>query len=298
MLASYVVDAFPLAYGPEVLLLRLQTLANVVDQHVIFESSLTHSGKPRELLWPTLVNLPEFEPFINKVNWIKADCPYPASLDEDDIELPWKREAWSLDLTFRLASTLAGYLTEVTGIPRQGAIVLFGDYDEIPNPWAVQLGVRDIIDGGKDRVRLWVRYHEWRLDLRVKGTGPWDIHQPCLVRATSIDETGAQFRHDPSRNGLHEILHTPAEESQLGWHFTLQGGASAVVQKLRSYAHTDMARFREEDLRAKIMKQEDILNRYELELVPLSDLPVCIENNLEYWKALQPHWFYQYCDES
>jgi hypothetical protein len=295
---SFVIDAFPLAYGAEILLLRLQTLDAVVDRHVIFESGVTHSGKPRELLWPTLVDLPAFAPFRDKVVWMYGDCPYNISLDEDDIELPWAREAWTFDTTFQVATSVATHLAKAFDVPPHGAIVLFGDYDEIPSPWAVHYGVRNIIDKCQNRVRLWVRYHEWRLDLRVKGTGPWDVHQPCLVRATSINETGSQFRHDPTQNGMYGIQHEPTEESVLGWHFTLQGGATAIVQKLRSYAHVDMAQYREEDIRKKIMNREDILNRYELELVPSSELPVCVQNDLEYWQALQPPWFYQYCDES
>lgn len=247
-----IIDAFPYGYGPEVLLIRLHELADVVDRHVIVEGSLTYAGKPRDFAWPTLVEQPEFAPFADKVTL------HAVHLEPRD---PWEQETHLRDVV----------LDTARGLARTGDRILFGDHDEIPHPDAV----REALIWSDVDARLWTCYHEWHLNRRAVQQGGrrphlWEFRQPLLLHAEE-ERSGSLVR----------ACQTGQDVGPLGWHLTLQGGPDAVYDKLQATAHTELQRLTFADVRRMHRLGLDILDRCGLEFVPDDELPRYVQANLD-----------------
>jgi hypothetical protein len=109
-----IIDAFPFFNELEMLRVRLEELSPVVDKFILVESAMTHSGKPKELLFEQRRD--EFEPWLDKIIHVVMDR-LPDSKDH------WVRERAQRDGIHE-------------GIEQAGAygedIVLVSDTDEIP----------------------------------------------------------------------------------------------------------------------------------------------------------------------
>jgi hypothetical protein len=256
------IDAFPYAYGPEILLLRLRELDAMVDRHVIVECETTYTGQYRDLAWPELAKDPRFLPFAHKVAW--SQIAIPAGIDS-----PWGREEY-----IRSAVLLHARLAVV----ESDDVILFGDHDEIPNPRALTR----VLDAGIKRSRLWGAYHEWFLNLRAKGSPRylWEFRQPITFLAgdplTQGWEAGADLRalQWQGWDGVVEL--GKDDPSYRGWHMTLQGGADDVLAKLQIGAHTELSTLTREQVQGKIDRRADILSRCALERCPSYDMPASV----------------------
>jgi hypothetical protein len=256
------IDAFPYAYGPAILLLRLRELDAVVDRHVIVECDTTYTGEHRELAWPELAVRPEFLPFAAKVWW--HPITIPAGVDS-----PWRREEY-----VRSAALLHARLS----VDASDDVILFGDHDEIPNP----LALARVLDAGIKRSRLWGAYHEWFLNLRAKGSPRylWEFRQPITFLAgdpiTQGWEAGADLRalQWQGWDGVTEL--GKDDPPHRGWHMTLQGGVDDVLAKLRIGAHTELSTMTRAQLQGKIERRADILSRCALECCPNAELPTSL----------------------
>lgn len=247
-----VIDAFPYGYGPEVLLIRLHELADVVDLHVIVEADRTFAGKPREFAWPTLVDLPEFAPFAGKVRLHKVHA---------EPREPWAQEEHLRDVV----------LDTALGFARAGDRILFGDHDEIPHPDAVRAALKD----EHHDARLWTRYHEWHLNRRavLKPTFVphlWEFRQPLLLHAGE-ERVGSLVR----------AAQTGVSMGPFGWHLTLQGGPDACYDKLQATAHTELQALTFGEVRRMHRLGLDILDRCALEIT--ADVPRYVSDNLEHY---------------
>lgn len=252
-----IIDAFPYGYGPEVLLIRLHELADVVDLHVIVEADRTFAGKPREFAWPTLVQQPEFAPFADKVILHKVHTQ-PRD--------PWAQEEHLRDVV----------LDTALGLARTGDRILFGDHDEIPHPLAIRAALQD----EQHDARLWTRYHEWHLNRRavpradiLGGQRPhlWEFRQPLLLHSDE-GRVGSLVR--ACQVGWDNW---PA----VGWHLTLQGGPDACYDKLQATAHTELQALTFGEVRRMHRLGLDILDRCALEFVPTDELPAFVQANLD-----------------
>jgi hypothetical protein len=240
------IDAFPYAYGPEVLLLRFRELVDVVDLHVMVEADRTHTGVPRDFDWADLKELPEFAPFAHKVEW-------RGLTQAKAFGSPWLAEEYLRSSCLLHAKNVA---------VSDDDVILLADHDEIPNPRALAR----VMDDGIGRARLWGSYHEWFLDLRASGSPGhiWEFRQPITLRAGDPAATG--FEAGADLRALqwmgYSAVELGKEDSALrGWHMTLQGGAAAVRAKFRACAHTELQRFTLEQIELRIGRRLDILDR-------------------------------------
>jgi hypothetical protein len=255
-----IIDAFPFGYGADVLLIRLRELAEAVDRHVIVEADRWHSGVRREPLWPRLASLPEFAPFVDKVEWTWAETP-------SSITRPWGREQWLRDVVLEEALRHAG----------PGDQILFGDHDEIPHPVAI---AQTYVQAYLPRMRLLTRYHEWYLNLRKVGSARalWEFRQPLLVcREFAQAQSGSILRAQQACAWIDSL--------PVGWHLTLQGGADEVFDKLQVCAHRELAVMQPAEIKARIENRLDILDRCTLEVAPGSELPATVQRDLNYWRG-------------
>lgn len=266
-------DAFPFAYGPEVLDIRLHELAGVVDRFVIVEADRTFTGREREPLWPVLASTPRFADVADRVDWTWQEMP------AEHVGSPWAADGWIRDATLDAVHDLAGGQD----------YVLFGDHDEIPHPDAV----RHVTEYGVPRARLWGRYHEWFLNLAAVG-GPylWEFRQPLMFYVNALPSsstdtlpTGSTLRAGQFSPGVGLALEYGRNFGpwSSGWHFTLQGGPAAVAEKLAATAHTELQRI---DATAVMGRREDILGRCLLQQVPKTELPRYVQDHFDHFASL------------
>ena len=107
----------------DVLEIRLAVLDDVVDYHVIGESPLTHSGKPKPLHF--LRNAARFEKWKYKIRHRVIEMP--TGLDDWQREKRQRRCLWY----------------EFKGEPHD--LILLSDLDEIPHPDAIRRGYENIL---------------------------------------------------------------------------------------------------------------------------------------------------------
>jgi beta-1,4-mannosyl-glycoprotein beta-1,4-N-acetylglucosaminyltransferase len=255
-------DLFPLAYETGVLLIRLLTLGPVVDRFCIVEGDRTFTGRPRDPLWPVLRDFEAFAPFADRVDWVGVKLPAGADVN------PWSREP-----------VLRGELLPLADYAGCGPddTVIISDADEIPHPTTVAnlAGVRSVW-------RMAGYYHQLKLDLRAVGSlspeYPWEFRQPLIGPRSRFthaeDDRAAQGRRADVRvfNG-----------GPPGWHFSCQGSPKQVADKLSSYSHTELSHITADDVRDYTARRRDIADRCDLERVPLSVLPACVEADPERW---------------
>lgn len=275
-----VFDVFPLGYETDVLLIRLLTLADVVDEFCIVEADTTYAGKPRDYLWPELEKRPEFNYFRHRVHWA------PVALSDGPDRGPWERE-----------TVLRGRMLPL--VDSCGAsgddIVIVSDADEIPNPRAVLQEVEALVPKSGERiVRAPGYYHQLRLDLRAAGS-----LQPGIDRKNKHQSFGYLWEHrqpliGPRRLFRHaqkdrELLQTAvpnAAPELYGWHLTCQGTPADIVDKLQSYSHTELARTREHDIERLIRTRTSLAHGVPLERVGLDALPPPVAADLGRWAHL------------
>lgn len=247
-----VFDSFALGMPAEadILLIRLRELAGVVDKHVIVEGDVTFTGQPREMLWPQLIRLPDFQPFVEKVSWHAVTLTTSTAWDRDK-----EQRDHLLDFV------------DDAGCSRDD-LVIVADCDEIPHPSAIYYAKAQ-----RGLTKLVGCYHEMALDLVSAGSPDhdWEFRQPIagkrhLMRSWWV--VRARQRHS-------------AVAPNIGWHFSCQGGPEAVADKLRSFAHEEFSWMQADDIRDRIRRRIDVVGRGLIEQVPLAALPQAVQDDPE-----------------
>ena len=114
-----IIDGFTFYNEFDILKKRLRYLSPVIDKFVLVESTVTHRGEPKELLFEK--NREMFSEWLDKIIHIVV-CDNP---DGDD---PWKRENHQRNCIVR----------GLEGI-QDDALVMVSDVDEIPHRDFIQL---------------------------------------------------------------------------------------------------------------------------------------------------------------
>jgi len=114
-----IINCFPFYNELDLLEIRLETLAPLVDGFVLVEADESYSGKPKELIFQG--NKSRFERFNVQAISIPA---FPAEMTD-----PWQREVYARNQLFEGLKDFHLAASDV---------VLLSDVDEIPRPELVQ----------------------------------------------------------------------------------------------------------------------------------------------------------------
>ncbi len=252
-----VFDCFVFLNEFDALQIRLEELADVVDFHVLVESTLTFSGKPKSLRF--LQQRERFAEFAPKI--IHYVIP-PEVLGV----LPgsWEREARS-----RLAMTEA-----VHNLASAGDTVMFSDTDEIPSPECVRQAA-----AFRGVTRFVMTYNYYLLDLRSNLEAPATVALPWGMMQ------GAGLSPQQLREGRYGGL--PAKEIAGGWHYSFlsRDPTADVREKLESYSHAEFSGDRwwnQEHVLDCIREGRDLLERKHMTFrrVPLDEtFPLCVQRD-------------------
>lgn len=279
-----VFDVFPLGYETDVLLLRFQALADVVDEFCIVEGDRWYTGAGREWLWPKLKRLATFRPFRDRVHWVGVELSEHPWMPPEDVGSPYSGPAWQREDVLRGA--MLPLVDDAGGRP--GDIVIISDADEIPNP----LAIRNYVAGTYERVnRLAGHYYQLRLDLRAEGSLEgampqfpqlaghlWEFRQPLIGRRDAF--THAQ----QDRAAMQAKVRT--DRNHPGWHFSCMGSNRDIAHKLRSYSHDELSNITADDVTGYIEHREAIGHHVPLRQVSLQELPDPVRKDPLAWSHM------------
>ncbi|MCL5947710.1 MAG: glycosyltransferase [Actinobacteria bacterium] len=201
-----VYDCVPFFNEVEMLDARMEEMSQVVDVFAVSESTLTHSGAPKQLVFPDCQD--RFARYGKEIRYIVADLPADGGT--------WEREAAQRDA---LASAVQDADPD--------DLVICCDLDEIVDFTRID-EIVEATSTGPVSLAMPVYYYSlsWRSPQR------WIHPKAFRVR---------DFPASLSRLRLSDIVgwgELPVVENA-GWHLTYFGGARRVHEKLSSYAHSE-----------------------------------------------------------
>lgn len=198
-------DCFLFNNELEILDIRLNELAHVVDKFVLVESTVTHSIKPKPLYFDK--HKKKFEQFKHKIIHIVVK-------DTPDVSLPWIVNDYQFSQMKRGLSTC-----------KPNDIVLFGDVDEIPKAEAIKKGIRL---QGKLKV-FSQRLCQYYLNYMAHPSRPWHGTRMATYRELSRYPTLWIAKFSPFDTIIPDG----------GWHFSYMGGIKRIREKFSDMTHQE-----------------------------------------------------------
>ncbi len=274
---------------------RLNYLNDYVDKFVVVESSYTHSGEKRKLLF----DINKFKKFEKKISYIVVDQEPPGISkisDKDDEDT--KNSKYILNAAKRenfQRDCIQQGLKEADPID----IVLISDLDEIPNL------EKNSLKNIKNKIILFKQklfYYKFNLKLDsfewfgTKACRKVNLLSPQWLRNIK-DKKYPFWRVDSlfSRTKYQDIYFI----ENGGWHFSYMKTAKNIEKKLTSYLHHreyDLEPIGEDKIQKMIMSKKPVYNLRadmkkskfsggdELTVTTTDELPTYIKNNLDKYK--------------
>jgi len=221
-------------FDEEMLLeLRLNTLNKFVDKFVIVESSYTHSGKDKKLIF----DINKYSKFKDKIHYIVLKDP-PAGIEEansndDEGEISRKEILNALKRENLQRDTILNGLKDAD----KNDWIIISDLDEIPNLENLNFSnIKNKIIFFKQKVF----YYKLNLELKTlrwigsKACRKKDLKTPQWLRNIK-DKIYSKWRLD--------ILFSKKKYSDIyfvengGWHFSFVKKPEDIEKKLKSYLH-------------------------------------------------------------
>lgn len=223
-----IVDTFPFFNEFDVLEMRLETMADVVDHFIAVEADITHQGESKP--YHLSDNIDRFDRWKDKLIVVRA-TGMPSVADNPD---PWSRELMQREYV------LDG-LRHIDGLTPD-SILLHGDVDEICRPLHVR-NVRPTFpkrpsalpDKTRDvgLVTFGQRGHfhavDWLYPEVWCGTVAGTLQQVIELGPYPFRKMRITRTYNPTR--LHDS----------GWHFSWLGGQKSTLTKLDAFCHPEVA---------------------------------------------------------
>ena len=251
-----VYDCFLFFNELDLLEIRLNMLNEYVDYFIIAESTVTFTGKSKQLFY--YENRSRFEKFHNKIiHYVIDDTPdsYEDLIKKQYIEINrLKKEIIATTLNtdnFEKSEShwlREFYQKECIKIPicdiKENDICIISDVDEIWNPDEFAVPVRDELLIYKQKA-FYYYLNNYANDFWWTG---WN--------------GSVSFRAENLINGSINHIRTHHKNNYLvvkngGWHFTFQGGKDKIITKLESYGHQE---FNTKNIKDNILNSS-ILNK-------------------------------------
>jgi beta-1,4-mannosyl-glycoprotein beta-1,4-N-acetylglucosaminyltransferase len=221
-------DTFMFFNELELLELRLNELAGVVDRFVLVEATRTFTNKPKPLYFAE--NRARFAAFADKIIHVVVE-------DSPDCADPWRVAEFQKNAIGR---GLRGCATD--------DMVLVSDADEIARADAVKEAA-GLLAGGSCPLHAILKSgvvrKTCRRVLRKRHPFVWRFAQlSCAYFLNCVSEaqpwTGTRMLHFRDFTTADEIRYTGHRlVENAGWHFTYLGGVERIRQKIASFAHQE-----------------------------------------------------------
>jgi hypothetical protein len=246
-----IVDCFPFFDELDLIEIRFEELAGVVDRFVVAESPVSHLGLPKPLYFRD--NASRFRRFAGKVEHLVVEPP-----QTDD---QWVREGFQRDALKRAVKDLP-----------PNALVFISDADEIFRPSAM-------LDAASRARFAFLEMDLYLCFMNLRRKQPKWLKAFCapaqdiLVMDLSLPRW-KEHAYLQEKNLPEDSIVTNA-----GWHFSWLPGVEGVVKKLQITPHTEMRPWLErlDEIKASLAKGETFfLTGESLERAELADLPEAV----------------------
>ncbi len=288
-------DSF-MFYDEEMILdFRLNYLSNYVDKFIIVESSYTHSGKKRELIF----DIKKYSKFKDKISYMVLD-EEPKDLFKIDgqEEFDKKNSKYILNALKR-ENFQRNYIAKGLKDASPEDMIIISDVDEIPNL------EENNLNNLKNKIILFnQKFFYYKINLKLQSFD-WYGSKACK-KANLISPQW--LRNIKSKKYPLWRLDTFFSKTKYqdiffiqngGWHFSNMKTPEAIEKKMSTYLH-----HREYDINplgtkkiSEIMKNKKAIynlradmktnkfdNTQDLVVTKVSELPAYIQNNLEKYK--------------
>lgn len=257
-----VFDCFPFFNELDLLELRLEELAPVVDKFVIVESDTTFRGNHKPLNF--LDNHERFAAWQNKIVYhvVKGT---DIELHSPDPQIqPWEREYWQRNAILTALRTHGA---------KEGDTIVLSDLDEIPRRssllLALPLARGEIVD-------MALNIYCYGINIRAEGDHTIKVFNYKFMT------TPQQIRTTPPVACYYDA----------GWEFSSMGTPETISYKLQNFAHWEVDRPEYTDpdeIRARIEARTDLLGGgKQFTQVDIDDTwPEAVKNNRDYWKRYE-----------
>jgi beta-1,4-mannosyl-glycoprotein beta-1,4-N-acetylglucosaminyltransferase len=228
--------AFPFFNEISLLRLKLEELYDTVDYFVISEANITHSGNPKPFYLKENEEL--LEKYSDKIIYIYEDMSnisneFLESDDNDDVTnflikrvnastwFPLATRSYFLD-TWQKESVIRGLFP----IAQDEDLIILGDLDEIPKASVVREIAEDFDD---DEIYHLEHRFCWYFTNIQKTDEIW--YGNILTSFKRFKDVGfCDMRVNKKGNFINDA----------GWHFSYQGGASAIKTKIESFGEQSL----------------------------------------------------------
>lgn len=198
----------------DLLELRLNVVNPVVEKFVIVESTRTHSGKPKELIFQQ--NKDRFKKFLPKIYYILYN-----GVPEGPTVNRWFNENQQRD----------AILEVLWHIRPSDGLLHISDIDEIARPEKL-LEAAEIFKQTQRPVALQLTNCLYFMNLQTESMA-WGSY---LYDPTKFNEVPTMLRWHACDN-IHK--HDFPTVTDAGWHFSTLGGIEKIREKLAAYAHKE-----------------------------------------------------------
>ena len=212
-----IIDCLTFFNELDLLEFRLKLLNDHVDNFVIAESNLTHSGQPKPFYFEA--NKGRFEPWKEKIIYLPVKQNTEGLVFDNETSYNPQSAAWKLENGQRNA------LGEAASVIADDDLILLSDLDEIPDP--ALLGK---INPANGPVALSMLFHYYFLNCQNIGNERW--------WNGTIASTGKQFKATTAQKLRDKRNELPVVK-KAGWHFSYLGGLKKIKEMIRSFAHTE-----------------------------------------------------------
>ena len=280
-------------YDEEMILdFRLNYLSNYVDKFIIVESSYTHSGKKRELIF----DIKKFQKFKDKINYLVVESLPKGiepinSYDADDI-----KESKIILNAYRREHHQRNSILNLLKSAEPNDQVIISDVDEIPN--LENINFNEI----KNKIILFNQkmfYYKFNLILENMN---WHGSKSCKMKNLISPQWLRDVKDRKYPLWRIDALFSEKKYNDVffvqdgGWHFTNIKTPEEIDKKLRSYLHHieyDQSNISAKEIDKMIKEKKPVYDllansseakfrsQKKLKTVDMNELPIYLQKNKE-----------------
>ena len=275
-------DCFTFFNELDILEIRLNEMAPVVDRFVLVEARKTFQGADKPLYFDQ--NKARFAPFLDKIEHVIVDFPDDLGLYRKASSQAWAREYYQRDQIARGLKTAT-----------PDDLVIVSDVDEIIRAETLQQALQHYQAGSM--VVFSCPAYSFYFNRRLKRNNWYLGPRLCSVRSfrSAQDQRSTKlFASRGLRGSLLGAWHTRlwnklntgfggpmVEVDEAGWHFTSIGGWEAFRAKMQAFAH-------EEQMDLDIFKQQSAFDAeiaQTTDRTALTDMPQFLQSEQDRFRT-------------
>ena len=275
--------------------LRLNYLNNYVDEFVIVESTYTHSGEHRDLLF----DIKKFLKFKNKINYIILNEPPGGLLEINEKDSENKKNSKYILNAVKRENFQRNTILKGINSASPDDLIIISDVDEIPN--LEKNYIKDI----KNRIILFKqKYYYYKFNLKLDDY-VWHGSRACRKKNLISPQWLRNIKDKIYPFWRIDTLISNKKYNNIkiinngGWHFSNVKTAAEIDKKMKTYLH-----HREYDLNpigekkiSEIIKEKKTIynlkndmrnNKFDfsgqLVVADIAELPYYIQKNIDRYK--------------